>query len=336
MLNGIIRFSLNHRLLIVVLSLAVMVLGSMATATLPIDVLPDLTRPRVVLITECPGYAPEEVETLVTFPLETTLIGAAGVTAVRSASDIGLSVIKVDFDWNQEIYTARQIVQERIAMATDRLPEGIRPQMGPISSLLGQIMLIGMWSRDGTTDALELRTQADWVVRRRLLTIPGISQVITIGGGRKQYQVLVDPHALHKYDVSLHEVKEALRTGNLNVTGGYLRNNARELLVRGLGRVGQLARHGIECSMSSTGNCYDNAVVESFFGALKRERVNRVRYRTRDHARADLFDYIEVFYNRKRRHSYVQPQFATKNRFLIRGSKFTVRSFNVCLYYSNR
>ncbi len=237
MLNAIIKFSLRNRLVILSVAVFAMVYGSITATLLPIDVLPDLTRPRVVLMTEAPGLAPEEIEALVTLPLESTLNGASGVQAVRSASDIGLSVIYAEFDWSAEIFTARQIVQERIASVVDELPEGVRPEMAPISSLLGQIMLIGVWSEDGTTDSLEIRTLADWVIRKRLLTIPGVSQVITVGGGRKQYQVLVDPHLLHKFDVTLHEVEEALQNGNFNVTGGYLNDHSRELLVRGIGRV---------------------------------------------------------------------------------------------------
>ena len=240
MLNGLIRFSLKNRLMIMAMAIAVIVYASIVIPQLSIDVLPDLTRPRVVLITECPGLAPEEVELLVTQPLESSVNGASGVQAVRSSSGIGLSVIYVEFDWDSDIYTARQIVQERISTVTDELPEGVHPQLGPISSLLGQIMLVGMWSETGQTDPLELRTLADWVLRKRLFTIPGVSQVITMGGGKMQYQVLVDPHALHKYEVGLHEVEQALRDGNLNVTGGYLDRDARELLVRGLGRVRSL------------------------------------------------------------------------------------------------
>ena len=237
MLNAVIRFALNHRLLVVVVALAVIVYGGVVTSKLPIDVLPDLTRPRVVLITECPGYAPEEVETLVTFPIETALNGAPGVQAVRSSSDIGLSLIYAEFDWGADIHTARQIVQERIDSVGQQLPQGLHPLMAPQSSLLGQIMLIGMWSEDGTTPPLELRTSADWVVKRRLLTIPGIAQVITMGGGRKQYQVLVDPHLLHRHEVKLHDVEVALQESNLNVTGGYLEKESQELLARGIGRL---------------------------------------------------------------------------------------------------
>ncbi len=237
MLDHVIRFSLTHRPLLLALAVGTMVIGTIVAAGLPIDVLPDLTRPRVVLITESPGMAPEEVETLVTIPLETQLNGAPGVEAVRSQSGIGLSVIYVEFGWNTDIYTARQIVQERTAIAAEQMPEGINPQMGPMSSLLGQIMMIGMWSETGETSSLELRTLADWVVRRQLLTIPGVSQVITMGGDRMQYQVLVNPHALHTFEVTLDDVEAALKAGNLNVTGGYVDDGPRELLVRGLGRV---------------------------------------------------------------------------------------------------
>ena len=158
MLNLIIKFSLTHRLLIVSVSLVTILVGAIVTSGLPIDVLPDLTRPRVVVITECHGYAPEEVERLVTFPLESAINGAIGVIAVRSSSGIGLSVINVEFDWGADIYIARQIVQERMATVVEQLPEDVQPQLGPISSLLGQILLIGMHSDGDETGPLELRT----------------------------------------------------------------------------------------------------------------------------------------------------------------------------------
>lgn len=240
MLNLIIRASLQNRLFVLAMALTISVIGLIRVQQLSIDVLPDLTRPRVTLITECPGLAPEEVEALVTFPLETSVNGATGVTAVRSASDIGLSVIYVDFDWGQDIFIARQIVTERIATVLGELPEGVKPQLGPISSLLGQIMLIGMWSEDGSTDALDLRTLGDWTVRTQLKTIDGVAQVITMGGGKMQFQVLVDPHLLHKFDIGLHDVETALRDGNINISGGYLERGAEESVLRGIGRVRSL------------------------------------------------------------------------------------------------
>jgi len=237
MLNEIIRFSLRHPLLIIALSLVALGYGGYELYHLPIDVFPDLNRPRVTVTTEAPGMAPEEVETLVTFPLESVLNGATGVQAVRSSSGIGLSVINVEFGWSTEIHIARQVVAEKLALAADRLLEGIRPQMAPISSIMGQIMLVGMWSENGKTNPIEVRTLADWVVRQRLLTIPGVAQVITMGGGRKQFQVLVNPDSLLTYGVTLHEVEQALSASNANATGGYLNMGPNEYLVRSIGRL---------------------------------------------------------------------------------------------------
>ena len=235
-MNGIIRFSLHHRLIIVCLSLVTLVIGSILMANLPIDIFPALTRPRVTVMTECAGLSPEEVETLVTMPMEIAFNGATGVEAVRSSSGVGLSVIYVEFGWNTDIYVARQVVNERLATVQSRLPAGVKPELAPISSIMGQIMMIGVYSRDGKTAPMEVRTLADWVIRQRLLTIPGVAQVVTMGGERKQYQVKIDPEKLQSYGVTLAQVELALGDANTNATGGYQERGSLEYLVRSMGR----------------------------------------------------------------------------------------------------
>ncbi|MGI9429660.1 MAG: efflux RND transporter permease subunit, partial [Bythopirellula sp.] len=237
MLNSIIRFSLQNRLFVAVAALMLILVGGWQALRLPVDVFPNLNRPRVVILTEAHGMAPEEVETLITFPLETVLNGATGVQEVRSSSGVGLSVVYVEFDWGTDIYNNRQIVAERIALAEASLPADVNPHLMPISSIMGQIIIVGMVAGD-TTSPMELRTLADWVVRQRLLTIPGVSQVVVMGGDRKQFQVLVDPDLLLRYGVTLHEVKAALQESNQNTAGGYLdQQGPQEFLVRSLGRV---------------------------------------------------------------------------------------------------
>lgn len=242
MLNAVIRFALQQRLLVIAVSIFLVAFGAWQTMRMPIDVFPDLNRPRVVIMTEAMGMAPEEVESLITFPIETTMNGANGVEAVRSSSGVGISVVYVEFAYGTDIYTDRQIVAERMQMVQDRLPKGIQPQLAPISSIMGQILMLGMWSDDGDVPPMELRTAADWIVRQRLLTIPGVSQVFTMGGERKQFQVLVDPAAMSRFGVTLEQVEQAVRRSNVNGTGGYLdRQGPSELLVRSLGRVASIA-----------------------------------------------------------------------------------------------
>ncbi|MCA9060713.1 MAG: efflux RND transporter permease subunit, partial [Planctomycetaceae bacterium] len=261
MLNGIIRFSLTYRPFVIACALFLTGYGAWQAASTPIDVFPDLNRPRVVVMTEAPGLAPEDVETLVTIPLETALNGAVGVQDVRSSSGVGISVVYVEFDWDTDIYVDRQIVAEKIQTAQERMPPGVTPQLAPISSIMGQILMLAMFrdspspnaadlqaahspepgqspSSVGISEDLELRTAADWTVRQRLLTIPGVAQVFTMGGGRRQFQVLVDPDALLRFGVTLHDVKQALVSSNENGSGGYLdQQGPNELLVRTIGRL---------------------------------------------------------------------------------------------------
>ncbi|MBX7102603.1 MAG: efflux RND transporter permease subunit [Gemmataceae bacterium] len=321
MLDAVIRFSLRYRALVVVVALVVMGYGGYLTTTMPIDVFPDLDRPRVVILTECPGLSPEEVETLVTQPIESRLLGATGVQAVRSQSSIGLTVIYTEFDWKTDIRAARQVVQERLATLAGVLPEGIRPQMTPPTSIMGQIMHVGLhrrlgpqggdlfpvgktgllvertvtggksqitawrprqrnelgswekvaidkivWDNDSvkkdarerrvqvtvaseTHDVtlrtpmqqqMDVRTTADWVLRPRLLQLPGVAEVLVLGGDRKQFQVLVDPDALLEYDVTLQQVEQAVKDNNLNASGGFTVEGQRERPVRFIGRLGPM------------------------------------------------------------------------------------------------
>lgn len=244
MLNAVIRFSLRYRQLIVLLSAAVLVYGTYTASRLPIDVFPDLDRPRVSIMTECPGMATQDVETLVTEPLEAALLGATGVQAVRSESGPSLSVVNVEFDWGTNIHIARQVVQERLTSLPWSLPDGIKPSLAPISSIMGQIMLIGM-SRtkpgahaEKTGEDMELRSLADWIIRPRLLKVPGIAQITTMGGGRRQYQVLVDPEAMFHHGVTLEQIEASLRANNLNASGGFAQDAGKEIAIRVFGRLG--------------------------------------------------------------------------------------------------
>lgn len=238
MLNKIIEFSLKNRLFVVAAAALVFVYGVITLIGLPVDVLPDLNRPTVTIFLEAEGLAPEEIETLVNFPVETVLNGAPGVNRVRSNAAVGLGLIFVEFDWSTDIFLDRQIVAEKLQLAAERLPEGVTPIMGPISSVMGQIMLIGIQS--DSVPLMELRTLADWTIRPRLLTIPGVAQVIPIGGEVKQYQVLVSPQKLKAYELTLGDVQSALEKSNSNTTGGFIESQGQEILIRNVGRTANL------------------------------------------------------------------------------------------------
>ncbi len=240
MFDRIIAFSLTHRLFVLVFALVLVIHGAITMSRLPVDVFPDLNRPTVTIMTESAGLAPEEVETLVTRPVETAMNGAPGVTRVRSTSGIGLSIVFVEFDWGTEIYRNRQLVSERLSTVKEQLPAGISPVMGPVSSIMGEIMLIGMRSESGATSPMETRTLADWLIRPRLLSIPGVSQVIPIGGEVKQYQVMVSPSRLSALGLSYADLETALAGFARNTTGGFLEQRASEFLIRNLGQTVEL------------------------------------------------------------------------------------------------
>jgi len=236
MLDRIIRFSLTNRLFIIALGILITVYGLFTVSKMPVDVFPDLNRPTVNIMTEASGMAPEEVETLITLPLETVLNGLPGVERVRSSTGIGLSVIYVEFEWNTDIYRNRQLVAEKLQLAKEKLPSGITPVMGPIASIMGEIQLIGL-SSDNKVSPLELRTFADWTIRPRLLAVPGVAQVIAIGGGVKQYQILLSAEKIQKNQLALKDIEEALSKISLNTTGGYIDLNKKEYLIRNIGTI---------------------------------------------------------------------------------------------------
>ena len=233
MLNKIIHYSLHNRLVVLVCAVLLLIGGTYTAYHTDVDVFPDLTAPTVVVMTEANGMAPEEVERLVTFPVETAVNGATHVRRVRSSSTTGFSVVWVEFDWGTDIYLARQIVSEKLAIVTDDLPQNVgRPTMGPQSSILGEMMIIGLTS--DTTSLLDVRTMADWTIRPRLLSTGGVAQVAVIGGDIKEYQILLDPARMKHYGIGLDQVLLVCRQMNQNANGGVLYEYSNEYIIRGV------------------------------------------------------------------------------------------------------
>ena len=233
MLNKIIYYSLHNRLVILVCALLLMIWGTYTAFNTDVDVFPDLNAPTVVIMTEANGMAPEEVERLVTFPVETAVNGAMDVRRVRSSSTTGFSVVWVEFDWGTDIYRARQIMSEKLAVLGESLPENVgKPTLGPQSSILGEMMILGLTA--DSTSLLDLRTIADWTIRPRLLSTGGVAQVAVIGGDIKEYQILLDPARMKHYGVGLNEVLDVCRNMNRNANGGVLYEFSNEYIIRGV------------------------------------------------------------------------------------------------------
>jgi len=236
MLDALIRWSLHHRAVVLSLSAALLIWGGYSVRQMPLDVLPDLTAPTVTILVEAPGMAPPEMEALVTFPIESAINGSPGVRRVRSATAVGVAVIFVEFDWGQDIYRARQTVNEKLSLVAAALPPGVEaPFLAPISSIMGEILFVSLES--DRHSPMELRTTAEMVIRRNLLAVPGVAQVIATGGDQKQYQVLISPQQLREYELSLEEVENALRQGSQNSSAGFRVAGGQEYLIQGIGRV---------------------------------------------------------------------------------------------------
>ncbi|MDP6945076.1 MAG: efflux RND transporter permease subunit, partial [Myxococcota bacterium] len=236
MIDALIRWSLGNRLLVLAGAGALMIWGIIETIRMPVDVFPDLTAPTVTIVADAHGMAPEEVETLLTFPIETAMNGANGVRRVRSRTQVGIAVVSVDFEWGTDIFRARQVVAERLQLVNATLPPGTEPAvMGPVTSIMGDILFIGLTSDHHSP--MELRTVGEWRIARRLLAVPGVAQTITMGGDERQFQVLLDPKRLDAWEITADQVAHALEKANENTSAGFLVEGGQEHLIQGLGRV---------------------------------------------------------------------------------------------------
>ncbi len=240
MLNRLIYWSLHNRAIVIALAILLMVMGVRTTMELPVEVLPDLTKPTVIVLTESPGLAPEEVEINITQPIERSLLGVAGLTRLRSNSDVSLSLVYAEFAWGTDIYKARQFVQERLAGVRGTLPQGVEPFLTPAASLMGEILLVGVSSRDGKVLPRDVRTLADWSIRPRLQSIAGIAEVLNMGGGIKQIQVMPEPNRMAAHDVTFQELETAAKEAAGNTTGGFINTGTTEIMVRNLAMTVQL------------------------------------------------------------------------------------------------
>jgi HME family heavy-metal exporter len=271
MFNFLVTQSLRNRLFVLAIAAVMVLYGALTVTRLPVDVFPDLNRPTVTIMTEADGLAPPEVEQLVTYPLETQMNGLPGVTRVRSTSGVGLSIVYVEFDWNTDIYRNRQQIAERLTLVQAQLPQGVVPQMGPIASIMGQIMLIAVTGPDNVAP-MELRELADFTIRPRLLTIPGVANVIPIGGEVRQYRVAPNPAAMRAFGVTYEDVETALTGFGANTGGGFADQYGREFLIRNIGRTQSLEDLGslVVASVEGQPVALDQVAEVSFAPRTKR------------------------------------------------------------------
>lgn len=281
MLNSILKWSIVQRWLIVIAAILLSLWGVRVLTQMPLDVFPSFAPPQVEIQTEAPGLAPEEVESLVTRPIESAINGTPGVEAVRSASAVGISAVRVIFGWDTEVYRARQLVTERLQQAQSQLPQGInQPQILPLSSPLSDVIKYAFTSE--TTPLMEVRRIVDWQVKIRLLAVPGVSQIVVFGGDERQYQVLVDPQKLKQFNVSLDEVSKAAAAANINAPGGFLMNPDQQLLIRGIGRIQSIeqlkqsaitARNGTPVLLSNVAEVQIGAAIKQGDGSFNGKKA---------------------------------------------------------------
>ena len=240
MFTWLLNFSLKNRIIVLLVSLIMVVYGAFTLKQSSVDVFPDLNKPTVTVMTEAGGMASEEVEQLITYPLETVMNGLPGVESVRSVSSAGLSFIYITFDWSTNIYLARQLVGERLGSMESALPTGLVPRMGPISSIMGEIMQIAIPVEEEKISSMQVREYADWVLRPRIMAIPGVAQVIPIGGQVRQFQVQPNTRSMAELGISLEQLENALNGHSSNTSGGFIESNNKEYLIRNLGRTTSL------------------------------------------------------------------------------------------------
>lgn len=265
MLNRIIKFSLDNRIAVIVMSIVLLIYGMIVLLRTEVDIFPDLNAPTVVVMTEAPGMAPEEIEKVITYPVETAVNGASGVRRVRSASAPGLSSVWVEFDWGTDVYLARQIVSEKLSEIESDLPPNVgKPTLGPQSSILGEILIIGL-TADSLTTQEELRTIADRQIRPRLLSLSGVASVSVIGGDAREYQILLHPSAMRRFGVGLQEVRDAVGQMNANASGGVIYEHGNEYIIKGdisTGNVDDLSNSLVRTADGTTIRLSDIATIK--------------------------------------------------------------------------